>query len=461
MTELKKSQFIAFAFILIGIAITVGLSVANADAYKILAVFAVLVIAPLFLLKPELGFLALIVARPIIDILGQQVNFNLRDVVTINLSAVVGILLVLWGSLYLLYKRARVFRLPVFYPLIVLSLLSLVSIASSEFKLTVFGEWVRVSSFVVIFLLGYHFIQSYHKFRTLSSAVLLSAFVPVTLGLHQLITGTGISDEASSNRILSTFAHPSLFGQYLAALMVLLLILALLFSRYAGIYATIYGMLGLVMLFTFSRGAWGFALIGSVLLLLTFYRKHLHRVLLFGILVLLGISAFGVLLQSYTSFKPIESSLISRITQTTQFNPDSSIYWRFCFWQESIAESKPYLVRGYGAGTFLEFAEQEVESSFDAHNDFLKLGIEIGIPGLVALVSLFAILLAQGIKAYAKNTSLNERVLAMFIVAEVSGMIFVSFFDNLYQNTTFYWIILALFGGSLRLLNSSKHSVKD
>lgn len=458
VSELRKSQIVAFVFILLGIAITIALSISNADAFKVLAVFAVLVITPLFFLRPELAFLTLIVMRPVIDVLGQQVTFNIRDAITINLGGVIGIAVVVWGSLYLIYKRARIFSLPVFYPLFALSILSLISIVSSDFRTTVFGEWVRVTSFAIIFLLGYHFITNLHNFRRVTTAALFSAVIPAALGLFQLVTRTGLSDEASSNRIFATFAHPSLFAQYLAALMVLILVLILLFSRYTFGYLFTYVILGFFLLFTFSRGAWVFAIIGSVLLGITFYREHLHKVLLFGLGVLLVLASVGLLLQSYTSFKPINTSVVSRLTQTAQLNPDNSIVWRFQFWEKSLMASKPYLLRGYGAGTFLDFSEREVNSSFEAHNDFLKLMIETGVLGAASLVAFFLTILVWGIRSYVNRKTREEKILALFIISEVLGMIFVSFFDNLYQNTTFYWIILALFGGTLHLLSNIKRA---
>lgn len=452
LSELRKSQIIAFIFILLGVAISVALTITNADAFKILAVFAVLVVAPLFALRPYLGFLVLLVARPVIDALGQQVSFNIQDIVTLDLGAIIGVIFVVWGVLYLAYKRVKLYKIPVVYPLIILSLLSLVSILGSDFKVVVFGEWIRVTSYVLALLLGYHFTTTLHAFRSLTNAVIVSSVIPVVLAVYQIITHTGISDEASSNRIYATFAHPALFGQYLALLMLLLLIAILLYKRYALMYSTLFFVLGCILLFTFSRGAWLFAAFGVAILAITFYRSHFVKIFLIGLLGVFAIAAVGLLLQSYTSFKPIDASLLTRISQTTQINPDNSIVWRFQFWKESVSAGRSFLVRGYGAGTFIDFAEREIDSSFEAHNDYLKLGIEIGALGSVMLITFFVSLLAFGVSSFRKSVNQNEKLLAMFIVAEVLGMIFISFFDNLYQNTTFYWLALALFGGAFHLL---------
>lgn len=458
LSELRKSQIVALFFIFLGIGLSVGLTLSNADTFKILAVFGVLIVAPLFVIQPQYGFLALLIARPIIDLLGQEVNFNIRDVITLNLNAIVGILFVGWGILYLAYKRVKIYHVPVFYPLLALSFLSLISVFVTDFKIIAFGEWIRVTSFVVIVLLGYHFADNLHRFRVLCHAILLSSIVPVFLGLFQLITGGGISDEASSNRIFATFAHPSLFGQYLAALMVLILVLSLLYRRYGRIYGAAYLVYGFLLIFTFSRGAWMFAAMGSFLLGIIFYRAHLHKVFMFGLLFLFMIAGASFFLQSYTSFQPVGTSILERVSQTTQASPDSSIVWRFQFWEKGIAAGKPFLVRGYGAGTFLEFAEREINSSFEAHNDFLKISIEIGIFGLAAFIGFFIALFSSSIRSYSQNKTRERYIFAMLIVSEGIGMLFVSFFDNLYQNTTFYWVVLAVIGASFRLLQQERNS---
>lgn len=458
LTEVRKSQIIAFIFILLGIAISVALTITNADAFKILAVFAVLVVAPLFLLRPYLGFLVLLVTRPVIDLLGQQVSFNLYDIVTLDLGAIIGVVFVTWGVLYLTYKRVKLYRIPVVYPLIILSLLSLASMFRSDFEVVVLGEWIRVTSYTIVLLLGYHFISTFHAFRFLTNAVILSSVLPTLLGLYQIITGTGLSDEASSNRIYATFAHPALFGQYLALLMLLLLVVIPLFKRYAFIYSSVFFMLGFMLLFTFTRGAWVFAALGIVILTATFYREYFFKIFLIGLFAVCIIAAIGLFLQSYTSFRPLDESVFSRVSQTAHVTPDSSLIWRFRFWEESLTSGRPFFLQGYGAGAFIHFAERELDSSFEAHNDYLKLGIEVGLAGTLMLGIFFISLLTIGIKNFRRGKTQNEKLLAMFIVAEVLGMLFVSFFDNLYQNTTFYWLALALFGGALRLLEKERSS---
>lgn len=456
LTEARKSQIIAFIFIILGIAISVALTITNADAFKILSVFSVLVVAPLFLLRPYYGFLVLLVARPVIDLLGQQVSFNIYDIVTLDLGAIIGVIFVAWGILYLTYKRVKLSKIPVVYPLVILSVLSLASMFGSEFKVIVFGEWIRVTSYVIILLLGYHFTINLHAFRSLVTAVVLSSIVPVVLGIYQIISGTGLSDEASSNRIYATFAHPALFGQYLALLMLLLLIVILLYKRYAFIASSIFFILGFMLLFTFTRGAWVFAALGIAMLTTTFYREYFLKIFLSGFFVVCVIAALGIFLQSYTSFRPLDESIFSRVSQTTQITPDSSIIWRIRFWEESLQAGRPFLLKGYGAGSFIHFAERELDSSFEAHNDYLKLGIEVGLAGTLMLGIFFISLITAGVKYFKRSKTQNEKLLAMFIVAEVLGMFFVSFFDNLYQNTTFYWLALALFGGALHLLEKER-----
>ncbi len=443
--------------VLLGTIVATVLIIVNADILKILSAFAVVLIAPLFVVRPKAGFIALLIARPLIDMLGQRVSFNIQNVLIINLNAIFGIFVVGWGIFYLLYKRTRVFRIPVFYPLALLVLATLASIIFTRDPITVFGETIRIASYVVIFLLGFEFTKNLHDVRTITTAIFASSISPVVIGLYQLITKTGLADEASSNRILGTFAHPSLFGHYLAALMILALALMVLFPLYKRTYGVLFLFYGFLLVFTFSRAGWGYAVIGVALLSIVFFREHFARLTVLAFGTLFAVVALGLFLQAYTSFQPTQISIVSRLLQTAQLNPDTSVTWRFQFWNAILGPAQEHLLKGYGGGTFIQFAENEINTSFDAHNDYLKLLVELGVAGLAAFIGFFAMLSSEVILYLKRASSQKERVLVYLILAETLGMMFVSFFDNLYQNTTLYWILLAMFGSIFHVLQNQKH----
>jgi O-antigen ligase len=194
--------------------------------------------------------------------------------------------------------------------------------------------------------------------------------------------------------------------------------------------------------------------LGVSVLAVRFFRKELWKVVA-GCAVLLCI-AFGVILtlQSFTNINPEQSQIVSRIAQSFSFSPQSSIVWRINFWKAALHPLPQYLLFGYGAGTFFQYAVHELNTQFDAHNDYLKLLVELGVAGLGIFIALFADIGSYGIRAIQRSNSLREKVMATTIVALLIGIVFESFFDNLYQNTTFYWMFFVFFGAVVALLQN-------
>ena len=459
MHDSKHSQqlslIVTIFFFLVAVSLTFFASYANLTPFEIVGLFTFCVVACVIILRPRWGFYILLVSRPLVDIVGQRVSISYENIGTLNLNAIFGIFVFVWGSLFLLYKRVQVSKIPATYPLLLLSIITGISIFTTEYAVDAFGEWIRVTNYLIIFLLGYHFTSNWYELRKTTVAILLSSIAPLFLGLYQLFTGSGLADEASSNRILGTFAHPSLFGQYLAAFCLITFAFALISKESKHTYQSLFVIYLAALLATFARGPWIYALLGIALLVFLFYRKQFWSIAGYALATFLVVGFVVFYLQAFTDFKPSETALAQRFVPDIE--QDGSVAWRFRFWGDSLGPASDHAFIGYGAGTFIEFAENELNTSFDAHNDYLKLLVELGLPGLITLVMFFGLLFFTSFSLYQKAQNKNERILAALLLAETIGLIFVSFFDNVYQNTTLYWLLLVFFGGSFRILTKSKN----
>ena len=186
-------------------------------------------------------------------------------------------------------------------------------------------------------------------------------------------------------RMYSTLENPNLFGAYL--LMIISILAAFTLRERAvkrrTVFAVILLSLLLCLALTYSRGAW-VSLAAIVLGLTLFYDKR------FGLLFLL----VPVVLAFY------HGQVVERFLSLFS-GEDTSVDLRFALWESTMAmiEEHPLLGVGWGA-YFLAypdynfFIQEEGVLIFHAHNMYLNMLAEVGIPGGMAFLLAF---FAQGI----------------------------------------------------------------
>ncbi|MFC1640849.1 O-antigen ligase family protein [Patescibacteria group bacterium] len=456
----SRPKLVAGGLIIAGILVSLVLVLANPSPLEIVAAFALLVVIPFFLIRPKTAFLLLLIVRPAVDFIGQNVSVTIEDLGSLNVNSIIGIFIFVWGATYLLVTQARFFKIPFTYFFAALSIVTAVSISFSIFPFESFGEWIRITNYLILFLLGYNFLTTKSDFLRIVRALYLSTIIPILFGLYQVITQTGIADEASSNRIFGTFAHPALFGHYLAFIALLVIAGILTNKEYRKQLYAFLGALLLMLLLTYTRGAWLFFGYGFIMFGLFFFRHQLLKIMLGLSLATVVILSGALYLDSYTSYQISENALFSRVINSVDIDPEGSIAWRLRFWQDTLEPSGDFFFQGYGAGAFIDYAEKELNNRFDAHNDYLKIYIELGIFGLTALVVLYGYLLIKSITLVRQIKKKEDRVYAVTYFILISGLILISIFDNLYQNTTLFWLFFALVGSyfSYSSSRSKKHT---
>lgn len=189
-------------------------------------------------------------------------------------------------------------------------------------------------------------------------------------------------------RMYSTLENPNLFGGYL--LMIISVLVPFILSARRWKDKVMYAVPGLAfficLVLTYSRGAW-LSLGAIVLGLALFYDKR------FGFLFLL---APAVLLVYHGQVTERFLSLFS--------GEDTSVSLRFALWESTMAmiEERPLLGVGWGS-YFLAypdynfFIQEENVLIFHAHNLYLNMPAEVGIPGGICYLAFF---LGQGILSY-------------------------------------------------------------
>lgn len=252
--------------------------------------------------------------------------------------------------------------------------------------------------YALVYLLIYTTVSTEKEKEKALYAFLAGAVVTVVYGFFQYANAADMAADMEAQswvdperfpllrrRMYSTLENPNLFGAYL--LMIISILTAFTLRERAvkrrTVFAVILLSLLLCLALTYSRGAW-VSLAAIVLGLTLFYDKK------FGLLFLL----VPVVLAFY------HGQVVERFLSLFS-GEDTSVDLRFALWESTMAmiEEHPLLGVGWGA-YFLSypdynfFIQEEGVLIFHAHNMYLNMLAEVGIPGGMAFLLAF---FAQGI----------------------------------------------------------------
>lgn len=262
-----------------------------------------------------------------------------------------------------------------------------------------FMNWaLQPLMYALVYLLIYTTVSTEKEKEKALYAFLAGAVVTVVYGFFQYANAVDMAADMEAQswvdperfpllrrRMYSTLENPNLFGAYL--LMIISILTAFTLRERAvkrrTVFAVILLSLLLCLALTYSRGAW-VSLAAIVLGLTLFYDKR------FGLLFLL----VPVVLAFY------HGQVVERFLSLFS-GEDTSVDLRFALWESTMAmiEEHPLLGVGWGA-YFLAypdynfFIQEEGVLIFHAHNMYLNMLAEVGIPGGMAFLLAF---FAQGI----------------------------------------------------------------
>lgn len=262
-----------------------------------------------------------------------------------------------------------------------------------------FMNWaLQPLMYALVYLLIYTTVSTEKEKEKALYAFLAGAVVTVVYGFFQYANAADMAADMEAQswvdperfpllrrRMYSTLENPNLFGAYL--LIIISILTAFTLRERAvkkrTVFAVILLSLLLCLALTYSRGAW-VSLAAIVLGLTLFYDKR------FGLLFLL----VPVVLAFY------HGQVVERFLSLFS-GEDTSVDLRFALWESTMAmiEEHPLLGVGWGA-YFLAypdynfFIQEEGVLIFHAHNMYLNMLAEVGIPGGMAFLLAF---FAQGI----------------------------------------------------------------
>lgn len=325
--------------------------------------------------------------------------------------------------------------------LLILLTVLFISSAFSFARLGSLKVWVLYFVFVMFYFVVINTVRTKEQLFGLLKVLVFSGALVALYGLMQYVFGWTTSNawidetmfEEDTMRVYSTLANPNVLGEYL---LLVLPVCAVFFVKYKAkswakwVYLAMFGVLGLCLVLTQSRGCWiGFML--AAVIFVTFYEGKL-----WGLIPLLLCVLPFILPQT----------IIDRMLSVGNME-DSSTSYRVYIWLGTLGLLKTYWLGGIGMGE-AAFAKVYPFFSYNAiiaphsHNTFLQLTVEAGIGALaVFLITQFVF-----IKKMVKTHRLGQKkswssTTALAISCGMIGFLAQSMFDYTFYN----YRVMALF----------------
>ncbi|GEM_PF-3357351 len=352
---------------------------------------------------------------------------------TLRLAAIF-IPVLFWLLDAVINRRLAIKRTALDIPVLFLLLWGLLStIFSVDFKYSL--KEYR-GDMVIGFLLLFSSINNIEKNKVerIIDALIIGVLIVCLYGVLEYF---GIAGQMKMEGRADSFTpDPQYFSTYIIlALPVILYRLRMAAGSIKHLYLLIVFLVLVSLGLSFTKGAWIVGFIELVIWGLFIDRKIL--LILFAAII---IGVIGLSLSPTNRF--FKKSVME------QYRDSDSV--RIIFWKFGIIHLKdsPVFGIGYGrknfAAVYPEFFKKDVQH-FHTHNTFINIGLELGIPGLIALLWLFWVILKSLWKDL--KDKLNEnRVLSFAIFVSVVGFLVRIQFDHLLvdEMALMLWLLVGI-----------------
>lgn len=343
---------------------------------------------------------------------------------------------------HLFKKKNNLDSGPVYIPIIVYGIIILIGTVTSINPVGSFRDLtIHFVSLGLVFVM-INTIDSLEDFNILLTFVVFSATIVALIGLYQYIVGVPIDAawvDVENNpdikaRVYSVFGNPNVLAEYL--IMTIPLSISLFwYTKKAHkklLFLGTSAILILSLILTLSRGGWiGFAF--SALVFVILVEKRL-------LLSIIPISLAGVF------FLP--QSILNRILSIGNF-ADSSNAYRITMWKITMDIIRDHPIAGVGFGhlPFKETFETYIRTmpTYHAHNTYLEIAAELGIPGLIAFLFLLFVIFKYGIQRLISQENRYIRIMAAGAFSGLAGLMAHGAVENVIYLTRiiiYFWILI-------------------
>lgn len=392
--------------------------------------------------------------------------------VALNLTNLLMIAIVLaWTSGRYTEGESKWLGTPLNLPIILFILLGLLGIIRStyyvsgrlSYAITDFKRWF--TPLFTYFLV----LNTVKQKRSIQIIVVIMIIVTTLVGLSSIydyMTGGGGSMESS--RVGGIAEQPNMLAAFFCYYMFLPLAF---FYMNMGNWRAWFLLISLLIQFrgimvTFSRG--GYIAFAAGLAGITLIRS---RAMFFGFIVICGMAfVFPQILPAGIRFrmgqtfeKPSNSADYSDSTNMSEENLESSSKNRIEIWKGAIEMIKDHPMFGVGYGLFRQRIKDYWSGGFeiDAHNTYLIIASELGIPALIVFLWTILVTLWQSVMLYVRTHDPFSKAVALGFTGGIFGLIVSNLFGSRLnsQEVSSYFYILSALVMRLRIIDDREKAL--
>lgn len=383
----------------------------------------------LALVDTRVAVLGMVLIRPAADVTTTIPLLSTSGASNVNANALMSLVIIFLGISHIALNRVDVRRIPLAMPFAAFVGITILGVGVAPDANRALQDAIRIFGTLMLFILCVDALPSRTDQRWLIRVIVLSSIIPLTVGMYQLVTNSGDADKGF-NRIYGTFVNPPPYADYL----VQLLPLAVVFLFHTRSRLTRLSLAVLVPLIAFSiyatqtRGAW----IGVLIMLMVLLWTRARWTLLF-VPIAVAAMYFAV---------PSVRARVSEATSGTCVSRtycDSSVLWRALQWQAAIRIPSPPQLATVGAG----LSAVDVTFGVPTHNEYVRLLVETGALGALAVFVLYRRLFFLTLKAYRNAASSYQRDLALAFMAVFISRLVMAASDNILDIVVIEWYFWA------------------
>ena len=320
------------------------------------------------------------------------------------------------------------------YPILFFLIIGFASVVINWTNLYQAGKGVsNLWEWFFAFYIAVHLIKTKKQLKRFISVWMASTILVTLYGIYQYIT-------SPSHFVHSFFTLNSYLAQYLILIIPLILSLFLFekVKKEKIFLGVIFFLTFILLIFTLERGAW----LGIIFGLLTMGIILRDKRILIGLPLLLVLAFFA--------FSPFKARAISIV------KPSQNLERIYC-WKSSFRMIKEHPLAGVGLGNFRYVYPNYMlpgakEYLLHAHNVFLQIAVEMGIPGLLVFLWLLFLFFKDALAHKGKNEDI--RIIRVALSAGIIAILITSLFHDIFhsrQIATLTWYIMGVVVASDKL----------
>lgn len=403
--------------------------------------------------SPELPFYVLVAylpfSRMLVGDFGTEATaFNLTNVLTLWVFAA--------HAMRQSSKGESLFQSsPMNKMILVFALMGTVSLLRTAFT---YGSWY-ISEFIIplkrwltpvfFYFLTFWVVRDKKVIKTVVVLIMAVTTVVALMAIRDYMWAAGSSFESS--RIGGIAEHSNTLGAFFVYYMFLFAGFFFVYPKKLKVWLLLIPFLlcfrGIMV--TFSRGAYLAFAFGS--LMLAWFRNKI----LFALAIAYGVLAMAnpMLLPAgirYRMGQTVETSESYVIQESAVESLEASSATRIEIWKGAIEMIKQNPVWGIGYGSFPAMLPQFVNNAvghFDAHNSYLLIGAEMGLPTLFVFLLVLLMIWYYTYWLYEKTDDLVMKAIALGFLGGLGGLLVANMFGSrmdAQQVISYFWILCAL-----------------